>query len=403
MYFQARNTTETGLSNCHRLVSLILLALKLKLFFTVITKTLTKKKFVKDAKATDFYFSDNDPNENFSVLSDTFSKLVDRHALRKMKIQRENHAPFISKEMRKAIYARSRLRNNFYKNPSEENERTCKRQRNLCVSFRRKAIKQHFSDTTSEGIVTNKGFWKRIKPFLTNKGCLENSDKTLAKTFNEHYNNTVERSSGLKPERIEFENSLNTSRNILHSIIAPYKNHPSILKIKLEVSSKSCSDSDFSRNILVTSDEVEKMLKSLNSKIAAGTDRLPIKLVELASEVLSKPLSLAMKNSIASSTIPDRGKVATVVPIDKNTDNFRPVSLLNCFSKIYENCIKEHIVNSMSNCISPYVSAYRKGYNSQHVSITLLEEWRQHLDNNKVVWVFLWTYQKPSIAYHTIC
>ena len=58
-----------------------------------------------------------------------------------------------------------------------------------------------------------------------------------------------------------------------------------ILKIKLEVSSKS-SDSDFSRNILVTSDEVEKMLKSLNSKKAARTDRLPIKLVKLASEIL---------------------------------------------------------------------------------------------------------------------
>ena len=112
-----------------------------------------------------------------------------------------------------------------------------------------------------------------------------------------------------------------------------------------------------------------------------------------------------MNNSITLSTFPDRAKVATVVPIDKKTDNkytvsnFRPVSLLNCFSKIYENYIKNHIVNSMSNYISPYVSAYRKGYNSQHVLIRLLEEWRQHLDNNKVVGVFLWTYQKPSTAY----
>ena len=39
----------------------------------------------------------------------------------------------------------------------------------------------------------------------------------------------------------------------------------------------------------------------------------------------------------------------------------------------------------MINQISPYVSAYRKGHDSQHVLIRLLEEWRQHLDNNKVV------------------
>ena len=63
-------------------------------------------------------------------------------------------------------------------------------------------------------------------------------------------------------------------------------NHPSILKIKSEVISKSCSDSGFSRNILVTSDEVEQMLKSLNSKKAADTDILSIKLVKLASENL---------------------------------------------------------------------------------------------------------------------
>ena len=119
-----------------------------------------------------------------------------------------------------------------------------------------------------------------------------------------------------------------------------------------------------SHNILVTSDEVKEMLKPLNSKKAAGTDRLSIKLVKLASEVLSKPF-------------PDRAKVAT--PIDKKTDNkyvsnFRPVTLLNCFSKISENFINNHMVNSISTYISSYVSAYGKGYNSQHVLIRLWEE-----------------------------
>ena len=124
---------------------------------------------------------------------------------------------------------------------------------------------------------------------LINDDEMVTDDKKLAKTFNEHYINTVERSSGLKPEKMEFENSLNTSRNILHSIIDRYRNHPNILKIKSEVISESCSNSDFCSNILVTSDEVEKMLKSLNSKKADGTDRLPIKLIKLASEFLSKP------------------------------------------------------------------------------------------------------------------
>ena len=39
----------------------------------------------------------------------------------------------------------------------------------------------------------------------------------------------------------------------------------------------------------------------------------------------------------------------------------------------------------MNNYIFPYVSAYGEGCNSQHVLIRLLEKWRQHLDDNKVV------------------
>ena len=125
--FQVTNTTETVLSDCHKLISSFMQSyisrLKPKTIYYRNYKNFDEEKFVKDVKAADFSFSNNDPNENYSVLSDTFSKLVDRHAPLKMKIQRGNHAPFISKEMRKAIYTRSRLRNKFCKNPSEENER----------------------------------------------------------------------------------------------------------------------------------------------------------------------------------------------------------------------------------------------------------------------------------------
>ena len=62
--------------------------------------------------------------------------------------------------------------------------------------------------------MANKEFWKTIKHFLTNKGCLDNNDiilldgekmitndRILAKRFNEHYINIVERSSGFRPSK----------------------------------------------------------------------------------------------------------------------------------------------------------------------------------------------------------
>ena len=72
-------------------------------------------------------------------------------------------------------------------------------------------------------------------------------------------------------------------------------------------------------------------------------DKIPTKLVKLASDFLSTPLATAINNSLGSSKFHDIAKVATAIPIDKKTDdkydisNFRPVSLLNYFLKVFEN------------------------------------------------------------------
>ena len=61
------------------------------------------------------------------------------------------------------------------------------------------------------------------------------------------------------------------------------------------------------------------------------------------------------------------------------------MSILSCFSKVYENVIKNELLKSMNVHLSPFTSAYRKNYNTQHALLRLLEEWREHLDNKKTV------------------
>ena len=39
----------------------------------------------------------------------------------------------------------------------------------------------------------------------------------------------------------------------------------------------------------------------------------------------------------------------------------------------------------MYHNVSPFISAYRKHYNTQHAMIRLLEEWRENLDKKYVV------------------
>ena len=83
-----------------------------------------------------------------------------------------------------------------------------------------------------------------------------------------------------------------------------------------------------------------------------------MKLIILASDFLSKQILKVLNNCITSCTFPKNAKVATVVPINETTDdkyvisNYRPVSLLNGFSKIYEIHLKNHLVSSMNQHIS---------------------------------------------------
>ena len=50
--------------------------------------------------------------------------------------------------------------------------------------------------------------------------------------------------------------------------------------------------------------------------------------------------------------------------------NFRPVSILNTFSKIYEKVIKDQLVSGLDKYLSAFISAYRKGYSTQHVTLS---------------------------------
>ena len=122
----------------------------------------------------------------------------------------------------------------------------------VCLTKNQKHKIYFLNNVTKPGIITNKNFWTFVKPFLTNKGFLVNKDITLIKgnkiitserelanTFNEHYINIVEKSSGIKPKDIsqcdKNQNIYKTSRENVKS----YENHLSILQIKQNIYSSS--------------------------------------------------------------------------------------------------------------------------------------------------------------------
>ena len=117
-----------------------------------------KKNFSVMLRKLIILFKTSNPDENYSVLTNVFSNIVNIHVPLKMKILTGNDAPFLNKELKKATYIRSRLRNRYFKNPSNENETSYKNQQNKCVSLRRKSFTQRFSKITSRGIMQKSNF-----------------------------------------------------------------------------------------------------------------------------------------------------------------------------------------------------------------------------------------------------
>ena len=122
--------------------------------------------------------------------------VLNTHAPKKKKYIRGNDKPFMTKTFSKAIMQKTRFRNKFLKNPTDENKLIYNKQRNFCVSFLRKEKKEYFAKSNEKDITDNRKFWHIFKPFLSDKvksrenitlvnnENIESNENEVAKTFN---------------------------------------------------------------------------------------------------------------------------------------------------------------------------------------------------------------------------
>ena len=110
----------------------------------------------------------------------------------------------------------------------------------------------------------------------------------------------------------------------------------------------------------------------------------------MSANVTDCHLANIINNDISSNKYWKHAKTATVRPIFKkddrtNTKNYRPVSLLNIFSKIYERFLHESLTSYVETFLSKFIPVYCKSYSLNHVLIRLIENWKKSLYHKKFV------------------
>ena len=104
---------------------------------------------------------------------------------------------------------------------------------------------------------------------------------------------------------------------------------------------------------IVTSDII-KIIDKFNPNKSAGHDNVGNYTIKKVGKEIVKPLTNIFNLSLLTGVVPDKLKTAKVIPIYKKADfaifsNYRPVSLLSCFSKILERLVFDRCVNFINN------------------------------------------------------
>ena len=161
----------------------------------------------------------------------------------------------------------------------------------------------------------------------------------------------------------------------LFSIVNPY-----FEQLKLLDKGLQCS----------TTEDVNKTIRSLNPNKGTGPDRIPLKIIKTAANVIESHLVHIINKDLKESEFSENAKTALVKPIYKKDDrgkikNYSPVSLLIGFSKIYERFLHDSLSNFTDKVLSKFVSTYRKSYSSNHVLLKLIKDWKKSLDDKNII------------------
>lgn len=108
----------------------------------------------------------------------------------------------------------------------------------------------------------------------------------------------------------------------------------------------------------VVEEDIVPLLASLQNKMTSGEDQLPSFLLKDCKFIFARPLSIIINLAIKNSVFPNRWKRTRITPVFKKNDktfinNYRPISILNNFSKVMEMLIYNSIYTNIRSRISP--------------------------------------------------
>ena len=156
----------------------------------------------------------------------------------------------------------------------------------------------------------------------------------------------------------------------------------------------------------VSCDEVKNIIRSLKNS-SAGHDEFPTFVGKLCVDSYIEPLTFLINYSLKTGVFPSELKLARMVPIFKAGDssaltNYRPISVLTFFAKVFEKIVYNKLLNFISdnNILYDHQYGFRKGRSTQQAIITLVDKITKSQDIGDIVITLLIDLKKAFDTIH---
>ena len=140
----------------------------------------------------------------------------------------------------------------------------------------------------------------------------------------------------------------------------------------------------------VSLSEILDIGKTLQPKKSAGPDNIPGMIAKFTILTIPHVIKEIINSSLQTGHIHERLKCADVITLHKKGDkndpnNYRPISLLNSFSKILEKIVSHQLTDHLNNneIIYKHQFGFRKGHSTVHALLHFLHKHEELIRSNK--------------------
>ena len=319
------------------------------------------------------------PNASTAHLIKTYHALTDKYMpLRKLsrKERKFHQKPWYTKGIKISVITRDKLHRKSLRTKRITDVKKYKKYRNL-LSRIIKISKDFYDAEIIEKYEDDKRrVWQQINKMTNRKSHKKISVDLL-----------IDAKGNELRDKKEIANNLNDHFNTIGSKMASkFENSARKDPLRHITRSPLCT----MYFLFATNDEISKLISEIEAKKATGPDGISAYLVKISLEVLAPKLTMIFNKCIKESTFPNLLKIAEIIPLHKggektNSTNYRPISLLPIFGKLFEKVIANRITKffDKNNVITPHQYGFRRNHSTELAVTEIHNKLLRNMDEGK--------------------